>query len=373
MKRASAKVLVLALLPALVAIVAVRTLASRKQHRLDAERSARAREIEAGPRVLTAKVRASPTTRTVTLLAEARPFLTVTLYAKVSGYLRTITVDKGDEVKQGGLVAIVESPETDRQYDAARHEARDKRIEAKRATLLLSQGLMSSQDAIRAETDAQVAEANVATLAAQRSYEILRAPFAGTVTARYADIGALVQSAATSQASALPVASLSTLDRLRVQAFIDQHDAAIVKVGDPVTITMDEKPGVTLQASVTRLAGELAPKTKTMLVEIEWNNVNRDIVAGAYVTIAIQATVPSLPEVPVDALVLHRDASSVAVVDPGGHVHYRNVKIADTDGTFARILEGVQVGEVVALHLGGRLADGAPVQPIASASASGHP
>ncbi len=371
MKRSSIKVLVIALLPAFVAAFGARLIATRKHHRLEAERTARAREVEAGPRVLTTKVRPSASTKTVSVLAEAKPFWTVTLYAKVSGYLRTIAVDKGDEVRQGGLVAIVESPETDRQYDAARDNARNKRVEAKRAAALFSQGLMSTQDLQRATTDADIAEANVAALAAQKSYEVLRAPFAGSVTARYADLGALVQNAATSQTSALPVVSISTLDRLRIQAFVDQHDAANVKVGDPVTITMDEKPGVVLNASVTRLAGELAPKTKTMLVEIEWNNEKREIVTGAYVTIAIRATVPSFPEVPVDALVLHRDVASVAVVDEGGRVHYRRVKVVDSDGTSARLLEGVQIGETVALHLGESLVEGSPVQPVPAPSASG--
>ncbi|MGZ3450856.1 MAG: efflux RND transporter periplasmic adaptor subunit [Polyangiales bacterium] len=372
MKRSALKVLLVALLPALLAAASTQVLASRKKHRLDTERSARVKEVESGPRVLTAKVRPSASTRTVTVLAESKPWSTVTLYAKVSGYVRTIPVDKGDAVKSGGLLAIIESPETDRQYDAAREDAKNKRIEAKRSALLLKQGLTSSQDALKAETDAEVAESNVATIAAQKSYEVLRAPFAGTVTARYVDLGALVQNATATQTGAQPVVSLSTLDRLRIQAFIDQHDAAVVKVGDPVTITMDEKPGVTLNATVTRLAGELAPKTKTMLVEIEWNNEHQEIVTGAFVTLSIKASIPSLPEVPIDALVLQRDVASVAVVDAENHVHFRKVKIADNDGSFARIVEGVKIGEVVALYLGESLVEGATVQPVASASASAH-
>lgn len=374
-KRGTAiKVLIAASIPALLAVFGARLLGARKKSHLEAEQSARAAEVESGPKVMTARVQPSPSTRTFSVLGEAKPYATVTLYAKVSGYLRIIQVDKGDAVKQDQLLAIVESPETDKQYDAARADARNKREESKRGAVLLQEGLLSPQEAARLAAVADVAEANVAALAAQKSYEVLRAPFGGTVTARYVDPGALVQNAANSQTSAQPVVSLSTLDHLRVQAWVDQHDAALVKIGDPVTITMDEKPGVSLAAKVTRIAGELAPKTKSMLVEIEYDNSKHDIVTGAFVHVSIRIALPPLPQVPADALILRGAESVIAVVDAQNRVHFRPVKVADTDGTTARLLEGVKVGETVALHLGESVAENSLVRPVAPpASASAAP
>src|SRR5438105_4570807 len=126
------------------------------------------------------------------------------------------------------------------------------------AVLLLNRLLKGQKARVLAEVKPR-AEANVKALATMKAYEVLRAPFAGTVTARYADPGALLQNAANSQTSALPLVTISEIDRLRVYAYPDQHDATFVHAGDPAEITLSERPGIRLGARVTRLSGELDP------------------------------------------------------------------------------------------------------------------
>jgi RND family efflux transporter MFP subunit len=364
------RALVAALLPGALAIAGALALAHRRRGRVEDEAKARASAIEAGPRVAVTRVRPSTSARARSLLGEARPWASVTLYAKISGYIRIIPVDKGDLVPRGALLAIVESPETDQQYEAARQTALNRRGEAARAKALWSQGLLSQQEQAAAETDAQVAEASLAQLAAQKSYEILRAPFAATVTARYVDPGALVQGATAAQTGALPVVSLSTLDRLRVTAWAPQRDAAFLRVGDPATLTIDERPGTRLAAKITRLAGELAPRTRDMLVEIEWDNARGEIVPGGFVRVGLSVPAPVLPEVPADALVLQGTETRVAIVDDEGRLHLRAAEVADTDGVSARLLSGATIGERVALHVGGDVPDGARVRPVEIAASS---
>lgn len=166
-------------------------------------------EVAAGPVVLLAPVRAAPRERRLDLQAEARPYAEVTLYAKISGYLKEILVDKGDAVRKDQLLAIIISPELDRQYDAAIADAQYKRKNAGRTSSLASAGLVAPRDAELDNSQALIADATAAGLGTQKSYTQLRAPFDGTVTARYVDPGALVQSAASSQTSALPVVTIS--------------------------------------------------------------------------------------------------------------------------------------------------------------------
>lgn len=348
----------------------------------EAEREQRTREAELakGPRVHVIRAKPSPPVRKLELQGEARPFLSVTLYAKVSGYLKEIRVDKGDHVKPNQLIAVIESPEIDRQYDAARADANYKRANAKRAAALAGPGVVSAAEADAQVGQAQVAEAQLATLAQQKSYEVLRAPFAGTVTARYADPGALVQAATGAQTGALPLVTISTPEKLRIYVYVDQKWASLVKVGDVAEVTLPDRGDVRIEGRVARRADELDPHTRTMLTEVDVDNRDGQIVPGSFVDVTLSFAAPPQVELPVEALVMHGKQAVVPVVE-GGVVHFRPVVVSDDDGTTARIARGLTAGQLVAINLGDRVADGSPVQPVippgepashAGAPANGH-
>src|ERR1043166_8879842 len=199
-----------------LAIAAVALLGWRRSAGAREEKLQRKAKSLLAPAGKTTPAEISPAVRHLTLLGEARPFAEVTLYAKVSGYLKSILVDRGDHVHQGELLATIESPETDRAVSAARAEYDQRRVTADRVAKLLAQQFVSPQEADQARADAAVAHERLAALEEQQADESLRAPLDGTVTTRYADPGALVQSAATSQTNALPVLTVSETDRLRV-------------------------------------------------------------------------------------------------------------------------------------------------------------
>ncbi len=357
----------------LATVVLVLALAAFRRASLARERRSRVAAVDAGPRVRTMPVLRSAGAHTISLTGEARPFLSTVVYSKVSGYLKEVPVDKGDLVQRGAVLAVVQSPETDQEYEAAVANARNKRQIANADQQLVGRKLIAPEEAATAETDARVAEARAERASTLKGYEVLRAPFSGTVTARYADPGALVQNAENSQTSALPVVAVGTTDSLRVYVYIDQRDAASVRRGTPVRIVDPARPGQTVRAAVARYTGELDPSTRTLLAEIDVSNRRHLIEPGSFVQVTLN--VPGSPyyEVPAEALVTRGDKQFVAVVSPENRVTYRQVHVADTDGENVLLVDGVRDGERVAVDLGDSVAEGQHVRTVDDAPAAVQP
>ncbi len=328
------------------------------------EREARKTESSAGRRVHVISAARSPDVRTVVLIGEARPYATVTLYAKLSGYLREVRVDKGDRVTAGQVLAVIESPELDRQYDAAVADARFKRADAERAKRLLPYNAISRQAAEAAEAAAQVSEATAASLNAQKRYETVSAPFSATVTARFVDPGALVQAATASQTNAQPLLTLSETDRLRIYTYVDQKNASFVRRGTRAEISDRTKPEIKLPATVSRISGQLDLNTRTLLTELDLDNRPGKILPGSFVQVSLSLHTPSYVEIPADALRIREEKPFVGVVSAENRTIFRPVTIAESDGKFVRVSAGLRAGEQVILHPGESLSEGEQVQPV---------
>jgi RND family efflux transporter MFP subunit len=346
-------------------------LGARRASQARAEAGAREQELGRGLRVRVAPVKQGPTVRRLTLQGEARPFAEVTLYAKVSGYLRNLRVDKGDRVRAGQLIATIEAPELDQQYQAAVADAKNKRANAKRYTALGPTGMVSSQELDQAQATADVADATQASLATQRNYRIIRAPFDGIVTARFADPGTLIQSAVNAQSGAVPIVTVSKADRLRVYVYPDQSSAAFVHPGDVAEIRTPERPAFSRKAPVARTAGQLSPRTRTMLTEIDVDDKDGAIVPGSFVQVTLETRRPPSLEIPAEALVMRNEKPHVAVIDAVHRVHYRAVVLDDDDGQAVRVHDGVKEGDLVALDLGNAADEGAAVQVTEPKPAAG--
>jgi RND family efflux transporter MFP subunit len=342
------------------AVLGVVSLGARRASQARAEAGARQAEVARGPRVRVTQAITTPPVRKLTLQGEARPFASVTLYAKVTGYLKTVKVDKGDHVKAGQVLATIEAPEIDKQLQAATADARNKRVNARRFEALAPSQMVSAQEVEAALANADVAEANQAALATQGGYRVIKAPFDGVVTARFADPGALMTATA-----GQPIVSVVDADKLRVFVYLDQSAAAHVRVGDTAEVRVPERAGFSRQARVTRAAGELSPRTRTMLTEIDVDNKDGAILPGSFVSVALEVKAPPLVQVPAEALVLRGDKTYVAVIDEQQHARFHAVVVADHDGQTARLASGLQAGARVALNLGGEIPDGAAVQVAA--------
>jgi RND family efflux transporter MFP subunit len=331
------------------------------------QRAAQARQVELlqhdlaqGPLVRVAEVQVASADRVVSLPAEVRAEKHAVLYAKVSGYVKRIDVDRGDRVRAGQELAVLESPDLDEQVAAAQADLVFRRQQLERIVKLAPSGRASRQDLEGAESAVKVAAAALARSRVQKSYQVLRAPFDGVITARYADPGALLPAATGSTSSAQPLLEVAQLDRLRVALQLAQDDAARVRVGDPVTLKIAaEDPPV--QARISRMSHSLDPRTRTMLCEIDLLRPPEGLYPGAFVNASIALHGQRRPLVPTDALVGKAGQIYVPTVRDG-HVHLRQVRLGVDDGANVEVLDGLSGGEVVALNLPTDLADGAAVR-----------
>ncbi len=344
--------------------VTVAALVVTQRSDIAAERAELKELVERGPRVEIATAAPGPTDREIRLFSDVRPYQEVTLYGKVSGYLKTLTVDKGAMVKKGQLIAEVASPETDAQYASAVADLANKKALAARAAALYKIGGVSREEMDQAQTNYQVAQALVNQLDTLRSYERLIAPFDGRVTARYADPGALVQNATSSQTSALPVVTISDTSRLRVDAYVQQQDAPYVRAGDKVEIVDAANPDRRISAEVSRTSGTLDPKTRTLLVEIDVPNSNQFFVSGSFAYVTLHLTVAPEPQIPVNAIVLRDNKQYVAIPDESNIVHFREVEISATEGGVVRIGHGLKAGERVIVNVPDDVSEGSRIQPV---------
>jgi RND family efflux transporter MFP subunit len=340
----------------MVAALGTALLFTRRRHSVEKERARLAELQRKGPKVLVAKVTTPPPERTVTLPGDVRAFNDVGIIPKVNGYLREIKVDKGDRVKKGDLLAVVESPETDQAVNAANSQLRLRRILADRARRLAPSGTISKTELDNAIEGERSAVANFKQALALQDYEKVRAPYDGVITARNVDPGVLVS--ANTQ-----LFELADPKRLRIWLYVGQDVAPFVRVGDLVELTQDERPGVVTHAEVSRIADALDPRSRTMLTEVWLDNSSMQFSPGVFVHVTLHVRVPPLPVVPSNAVLSRGDETLVATVREN-KLHLVAVSLGLDDGKQTQIRQGLVGNEVVALDVPSELGEGAPVQAV---------
>jgi RND family efflux transporter MFP subunit len=349
---------------AVIGSAALGALAMRrdKTEALASARQTLAEDVAAGPVVQVTTVTQGPKERLIPLLGDTRPYQAATLYAKVSGYITSIPVDRGDHVKAGQLLATVASVETDQQYQSALLDLQNKQRNWERAKDLVAHGWTSHQAADQAETDFTMATANVAQLATMKSYEQIRAPFDGVVTARFVDMGALVQNSTTNKTSNQPVLTIADETKLRVDVYVEQRDVPFVHVGDLADVADGANAARKIQARIARTSDELDQRTRTLFVELDVDNSDHFLVPGSFANVTLHVPVQSYPEVPVAGLIVRGTKTMIADVDRDRTVHLRPVTVAETDGIKASLADGATVGQRVAINLPDGVDDGGRVQ-----------
>ncbi|HVW73128.1 MAG TPA: efflux RND transporter periplasmic adaptor subunit [Rhizomicrobium sp.] len=357
-RRAAILVLVMA---AIIAAVVI----GWRHMALSSQRNDLADATSKGPVVRVVKASTAAGLQKVTVLASVTPYSQATLYAKVSGYLSKVLVDKGDHVKAGQLLATIESQETDAQYNSAKADLINKQHIAQRYDQLLRQNAIAAQQADQADADARIAKATLDQDATLKSYERLIAPFDGQVTARFADPGALVQNATTSQTAAQPVVTVSDDTKLRIDAYVQQDVAPFVHEGDEAQIVDAANTGRSITARITRVSGQLDPRTRTMLVEVVLDNRDKFLLGGSFAYMTLHVPVSSATQVPVGALITRGNDQFVAVVGRDSRLHYIKVSVASTDGDIVSLAGGIKPGTPIAVDLPAEAADGGLVQTAA--------
>jgi len=336
-----------------------------KQSHLMDEARTRVAQLDAGPTVVTGQSVRGSTARRINLTGELRPWKSTTLYSKVGGYLSKITVDVGDRVRDGQLIAVVQAPELESEYKSSVSELENRERIALRTRDLATKGFFSQQALDNADTDVRTARGRVDTLRSQMEYRSLYAPYAGVVTGRYVDPGALITNAANNQTSSQPVVTVSDPSKLRVSVYVEQVDARYVRTGIDAEIIDTANPAQRINAKVSRVAGELDPKTRTLLAEVDFDNRTGTFIPGSFVNVTLMVPQTSLVEIPAQALVVRERKNFVAVLGTDNHIKLTPVEIAGSDGASVRIASGLGEGIRVVLSLPNTVPDGAKVNPAA--------
>jgi RND family efflux transporter MFP subunit len=307
------------------------------------------------------------------LPGNTQAFIDSPIYARTNGYLKSWYADIGARVREGQLLAEIETPELDQQLrqakaDQATAEANLNlsQITAERDQNLLKTHSVSTQErdnavngyaANKATVDSN--QANVARLQQLQSFEKVYAPFDGVITARSTDVGALIDAGANAPKELFHI---TAINKLRVYVAVPEVYSRAAVSGAPAILTLDEYPGETFQGTLVRNSNSIDMASRTLLVEVDVDNRSGRLMPGAYVQVHLKlpADAHSL-SVPASALIFRRDGLQVAIVRKG-KAQLVHVTPGHDYGDSMEILAGLQPGDNVILSPSDSLISGAPVQ-----------
>jgi multidrug efflux pump subunit AcrA (membrane-fusion protein) len=402
------------------------------------------KEKNAKPVVETATVQASKDSAGLVVPGTMIPLTQAYVYARANGYLKKRFVDIGDHVKKDQLLAIIDAPDLDAQVIQAREQVAqaEQQMEQQKSQLalntvtvqryrvLVAKGVFSRQDGDTQEANYNSQVANVA--AAQRnvqaykgnldrqralqSYEYVRAPFAGVITERDVDEGALISASGASSGAAAsspqgqsssaggstqagqsnnagssgssstaassaqtpgsggPLFGIAQVQRLRILVSVPEGYATAIHVGQRAPIQVQEYPGAQLLAEVTRTADSIDANTRTMLTELQIDNTAGKLIPGMYAVVTFPPAPGSVAPLLItgDAVAIRHDRQMVATVQ-SGRIKYVPVTIGRDFGSAVEVLTGLKVGDVIVTDVTDDVTDGREVTVATSKSAEQQP
>ena len=336
-------------------------------------------DLTGAPTATVAKVTREDLYKEVTIAAEFRPYVEVALHAKVSGYVRKMNVDFGDQVKAGQLMATLEVPELQAELDNAQATEQKAQADYTNAHLIYTRlqsvnkdhpNLVAQQDLDTAEaneltTSAAIAaaKANVEKYQTMVSYTQITAPFDGVVTHRYADPGTLIQAGTSSDTQALPLVRVSDNYRLRLDFPVTVDYVKDVQLGDSVEVRVDSLNGKTFTGTISRFTHEVDDNTRTMITEIEVPNPNLELMPGMYATVVLKVEkhLQALA-VPTEA-VAGEKTPTVYVVNQVNQIEEHSVKLGLETADKYEILSGLHEGDLVVIGNRSGFQAGQKVEP----------
>ncbi|HEU4414098.1 MAG TPA: efflux RND transporter periplasmic adaptor subunit [Candidatus Angelobacter sp.] len=341
------------------------------------ERGALAKETE-GLALLTVgvtKPSVEPASDQLVLPAQLQAYTESAIFARTNGYLLRWHKDMGSHVKKGELLAEIDTPEVDQelmQAKAARQQTEAQLQLAKstaerwinlRKTDSVSQQEADQQTSAYAQAQANfaAADANVRRLQQLESFKRVEAPFAGVVTRRNTDTGALI-TAGSAAGAGKELFDIAQVDPLRVYVSVPQSSAAAIHAGLTAYIELREFPGQKFSGKVMRTADSIDPATRTQLTEIDVPNKDGRLLPGAYAEIHFAVPIQTIRiSVPVNALLFRPEGPRVAVVGPDRKVQLKAVRIGRDFGTKVEILGGLDPNDQIVVNPADSLEDGQEV------------
>jgi len=402
-KRSNGRSRFLCLIGCLISVLAAGLTGCGRSEKVRAE-SDGSKEISVG----ITKVSRKTLERQLTVSSELVPFQEIDVYAKESGYVRDLLVDYGTRVKKGQVIAVLEIPELEvqlQQDDAAIRNASDQvtraehelgRVEAQHKVVHLQfdrldgvakskPGLVAQQEVDDAQGKDLAAEAQVdATKSSLQSaqsqlqgaeakkehdrvlfnYSKITAPFAGVITQRFANLGALVQAGTSSSTQAMPLVRLSQDDRFRLVIPVPESYVRYIKIGESVSVTVPSLSGGVFPGEVARFSVDVKEDTRTMHTEVDVLNTKQLLIPGMYAeaTLTLERKVNAV-SVPLQAMDHEGDKSTVEVVSQANKIETRTVTLGLQTATDAEVVSGLSGDEQVVVSDRSGLKPGEQVRP----------
>ena len=367
---------------AIVAGIVISGIVPRKRAEADLVKET---EEMAVPTVVTVRPRASAPADELVLPANVQAYIDAPIYARTNGYLRNWYVDIGAHIKQGQLLADIETPEVDQQLRQARADLQTAEanlhlaeITANRYEGLLKTDSVSKQDADNAEGNfaaqkatVQAAGANVKRLEELQSFEKIYAPFTGVITARNTDIGALIDSGSGGGART-ELFHIAQPDKLRVYVNVPESYSQAAKPGLTADLVLSEFPGRRFPGTLVRTANAIDQTTRTLLVEIRVNNPTGTLLSGAYAEVHLKLpTATNSFILPVNTLLFRSEGLRVAVVGDGKHAELKPVTLGHDFGSEVEVIAGLTGNELVIINPPDSIVSGEEVRIVQPAPTGG--
>ena len=303
----------------------------------------------------------SPATGSASLELPGRieAFSKALIYARISGYLKSWKADIGTPVKAGQLLAEIDTPDLDQQILQAKAELASTQANAalsentaKRWQSLLATNFVSSQaveeklgDYKAKQAIVAASQANVNRIEAMKNFSRIVAPFAGVVTARNTDVGALINVGGSAGSELFVV---SDIKRLRLYVNLPQAYVAQIRKGSVATFTVPGKSGKTFNATVMSLSQAINTSSGSMLIQLSADNPNTELLPGEFANVSFElAGLSAGLSVPPSALIFTKAGLRVATVSADNKVVLKAVVIGRDYGNKVELSSGLEATDRV--------------------------
>jgi RND family efflux transporter MFP subunit len=313
----------------------------------------------------------------IILPGNVQPYISSPIYARTNGYLKKWYFDIGAHVKQGQLLAVIETPEVDQQLEQARSNllTAQANLELASITKTRYQGLLKSNAVSQQDVDNAVGtyNANAAIVEADKaavqqysalvSFEKVYAPFDGVITARNTDIGDLINSGSSSNVKT-DLFHIAQPGKLRVYVNVPEEYSRGTKVGMTADLSLAEFPARKFQGKLVRTADDINLTTRTLLVEIDVDNPTGTLLTGSYAEVHLAVpTQASTFLVPVNTLLFRTEGLRVGIVK-GGKVELTAVTPGHDFGDQIEIVSGLKSDDRVIINPPDSIVSGQEVQIV---------
>jgi len=313
----------------------------------------------------------------IILPGNVQPYITSPIYARTNGYLKKWYFDIGAHVKQGNLLAVIETPEVDQQLQQARSNLLTAQANLALASITKTryEGLLKSNAVSQQDVDNTVGtyNANAAIVEADKaaveqysalvSFEKVYAPFDGVITARNTDIGDLINSGSTSSVKT-DLFHIVQPGKLRVYVNVPEEYSRGITVGMTADLSLAEFPDRKFQGKVVRTADAINLTTRTLLIEIDVDNPTGTLLTGSYAEVHLAVpTSNSTFLLPVNTLLFRTEGLRVGVVKDG-KVVLTTVTPGHDFGDQIEIVSGLKPGDQVIVNPPDSIVSGEQVQIV---------